>query len=143
MPSPLIHALSERHGLPVVSETDVDRVICDGHGLLFFSGDPNERTDANDVAVVLPQLLAAFSGRLTGAVVARDAEAALKPRFQVQALPSLVITRDGQPVGVIGKIRDWAEYCDKIEAALAPDAAIITGDAPRVTITYSGRSAVQ
>jgi hydrogenase-1 operon protein HyaE len=143
MPSPLIQALSSRHGLPVVGEADVDRITGEGHALLFFSGDPNERTDADDVAVVLPQLLASYAGQLVGAVVAREAEAALKARFQVQALPSLVVTRGGEPVAVIGRIRDWSEYREKITAALAPDAPVITGDAPRVSITYSGRRAVQ
>ena len=124
MPSPLVRALHERHGLPRIDETSVDGFLAEGgHALLLFAGDPKQRMESDDVAVVLPELLKAFAGRFRGAVVALGAEDKLKNRFQVVMAPSLVVARGGDVLDVITKIRDWSEYVARLSAALAPDAA--------------------
>ncbi len=144
--SALITQLATRHGLPTVDATTVDAFLTPAageapHALLFFTGDPETRGDSTDVAVVLPELLAAFAGRLRAAVVDRAAEAALKPRFRVEVLPSLVLCRGGDPVGVMPRIRDWSDYLDTITTLLAPDAPLLAGPAPqRVAITTSRRA---
>ena len=139
MPSPAIRALADRAGLPVLDAGSVDEFLAAGpHALLFFTGDPAQRSEAADVAVVLPELLAAFAGRLRAAVIARPAEAALAPRFRVVVLPSLVVTRGATPVSVLPRIRDWSEYLARIEEALAPDApALPPGDRPEVRIVHT------
>ena len=124
MPSPLIRALHERHGLPSIDETNVDAFLAEGGpALLLFAGDPKQRMESDDVAVVLPELLKAFAGRFRGAVVALAAEDKLKARFQVVMGPSLVVARGGDVLDVITKIRDWSDYVARLSAALAPDAA--------------------
>jgi len=124
LPSPLIRALHERHGLPSIDETNVDAFLAEGGpALLLFAGDPKQRMESDDVAVVLPELLKAFAGRFRGAVVALAAEDKLKARFQVVMGPSLVVARGGDVLDVITKIRDWSEYVARLSAALAPDAA--------------------
>ncbi|MBP2448309.1 hydrogenase accessory protein [Rhizobium leguminosarum] len=149
MPSYLVRALSERTRLPVVDETSIDAFLAPAageaeHAILFFTGDPSQRPEADDVAVVLPELLQAFGGRLRGAVVLRTAEDKLKPRFNVVVMPSLVVTRRDQPLGVIGKIRDWSEYVEKITAWLAPDAPVMVASAgPKIEITHSGKEIVR
>ncbi len=130
MPSPHIRTLIERHGLPVLDAGTVDAFLArtmdaPEHRLLFFTGDPAQRTEAADVAVVLPELLCVFAGRLRAAVIARPAEAALAPRFRVVVLPSLVVTRGADPVGVLPRIRDWSDYLVRITASLAPDAPVL------------------
>ena len=139
MPSPLIRALTERSGLPVLDAGTVDAFLAaTPHALLFFTGDPAQRTEAADVAVVLPELLAAFAGRLRAAVIARTAEAALTPRFRVAVLPSLVVTRGADPVGVLPRIRDWSDYLARIDACLAPDAPVLPPMArPEVRIVHT------
>src|SRR3569833_4635253 len=123
MPSPLVRALSERHGLPRLDETDVDAFLgVGGHALLLFAGDPRQRMESDDVAVVLPDLLLAFGGRFRGAVIAREAEDRLKARFQVVMAPSLVVVRGLDTLDVITKIRDWSEYVARLGAALRPGA---------------------
>ena len=149
MPSFLVRALSERGRLPLVDETSVDAFLAPAAGepdnaLLFFTGDPAQRPEADDVAVVLPEILHAFQGRLRGAVVRRSAEDRLKARFNVVVMPSLVVTRRDAPVGVLGKIRDWSEYMDRIGAWLAPDAPVMVASAgPKVTITHAGKEIVR
>lgn len=143
MTTPLLRALTERHGLPLVDAANIEAFLMPAegespHALLFFTGDPAQRAETSDVAAVLPELLTAFSGRLRGAVVEREAEAALKSRFHVFVLPSLVVTRGVDPVGVLPKILDWSEYRERIEACLNPDAPVlVTGKGPKIEFTHS------
>lgn len=143
--SALIAALATRHHLPTVDADTVDAFLAPAegeaaHALLFFTGDPDTRTDAGDVAVVLPELLAAFPGRLRAAVVGRTAEAALKPRFGVEVLPSLVMLRAGEPLGVMPRIRDWSDYLATVERLLEPAApALAATPKARVPVTHTNR----
>jgi hydrogenase-1 operon protein HyaE len=145
MTSPLITALGTRYGLPTVDEASIEAFLAPAEGeaehcLLFFTGDPAQRAETSDVAVVLPEILAAFQRRLRGAVVSRAAEAALASRFRVVVHPSLVVTRGGDPLAVLPKIRDWSEYMSVIDAALAPDAPVLPAEAPpRVAFTHTVR----
>jgi hydrogenase-1 operon protein HyaE len=87
--------------------------------------------------VVLPELLAAFPGRLRAAVVARSAEEALKPRFHVQVVPSLVVTRGAAPLGVMPRIRDWSDYMATLRTLLDPAAPEMAAPArPQVEFRY-------
>lgn len=141
----LIDRLTSVHGLPRVDEATVDVFLAPSasetpHALLFFTGDPAERTDATDVAVVLPELLKLFEGRYRAAVVARPAEKGLMPRFQVGVLPSLAVVRTGTLLGVLPRIRDWSDYVEKLSGFLAPDAAAMSpASRPKVEITHNGK----
>jgi hydrogenase-1 operon protein HyaE len=128
MNHPLLTTLVERHGLPVVDEANIDAFFASGdcsHALLLFSGAGAPRPESFDVAVLFPELLKTFAGQLRGAVVAPEAEAGLKARFQVFVFPSIAVTRDGEPVAVLPKILDWADYRQNIADALAPDAPVL------------------
>ena len=144
MPSALIRALSQRHGLPVVDAETVDPFLAGSPGepaaaLVLFAGDPVRWPEANDAAVILPELLEAFAGALRGAVVARTAEEALKSRFGVVVFPSIAVVSDGRTLATIAKVRDWADYCARIRAALAGDAEPArTGAGPRTDIRFAG-----
>jgi hydrogenase-1 operon protein HyaE len=137
---PLVDSLVSRHGLPVVDQDNLDVFLAPAadepaHALLFFTGDPATHRETGDVAVVLPELLAAFRGRLRAAVVARAAEDALKRRFQVAVLPSLVVTRGADPIGVLARVCDWADYMTRITAWLDPAAPVLRpSERPRVRI---------
>ena len=145
---PLIAALATRHGLPTVDADSVDAFLAPAggeaeHAVLFFTGDPDARSDTTDVAVVLPELLTAFRGRLRGAVVARGAEEALKARFDVQVFPSLAVARGAVPVGTVARIRDWSDYVERFERMLdasRPEPARPAG--PKVESTHGGRRTV-
>ena len=142
MTSALIRALSERHGLPVVDDSSIDAFLVARPGeppaaLLVFAGDPVRWPEANDVAVIVPELLKAFPGAMRGAVVAGAAEEALKSRFGVVVFPSLVVVRGTETLTTIAKIRDWADYCARIGAALADGAAPAkAGAGPRTKIRF-------
>ena len=65
MPSALIRALAERHGLPVVDDAPIDAFLAPAAGeppaaLILFAGDPARWPEANDVAAILPELSRRF-----------------------------------------------------------------------------------
>ena len=144
MPSALVRALSERMNLPIVDETSIDAFLAAGageaeHAIIFFTGDPAQRSETNDVAVVLPEILQTFQGRLRGGVIRRGAEDRLKSRFHVVIMPSLVVMRGSDIMGILPKVRDWSDYMDKISAWLRPGAEPMTPPTPqRVDITHAG-----
>ncbi|MGJ5179242.1 hydrogenase accessory protein [Bradyrhizobium oligotrophicum] len=108
-----------RGGLPEVDAGNVDAFLADAEragevGVLLSAGDPARFPEALDVAIVLPELITAFQGRLRGAVIARDAETELGARFGVRVQPSLILCRGADALGVIAKIQDWSVYVDRI-----------------------------
>ncbi len=134
-------------GVPVIDGANIDQFldpVAGGppHALIFFVGHATPRPETEDVAIVLPELLRAFDGRLRGAVVAASDEDSLKSRFQVSVTPSLVVTRGLEPVGVLPKIQDWSVYVEKIGAWLEPDAPTLAAPRPdgRVQFVYTQRS---
>lgn len=141
----LLEQLIDRHGLAVIDEGTIDAFLAPAgdeaeHALLFFAGDPAQRPETSDVAVILPELLACFGRRLRGAVVAPGRENALKDRFRVLVLPTLVVTRGTDAVEVLPKVLDWAEYVERIHAALAPSAPVFQGGKrPAVQFTVSSQ----
>ncbi|WP_142848341.1 hydrogenase accessory protein [Telmatospirillum sp. J64-1] len=117
--SVLVRNLTTRHDMPLVDEAQADALAAgEGAVALFFPGNPQTNGESNDVAVILPELVAAFQGRFTAAVVAPDAEKALAARHGVFVMPNLVFLRRGQVLGTIPKIQDWNVYMTKISAIL-------------------------
>ena len=109
--------------LPEVEAGDVDAFLAaaDGAGavaVLLSAGDPVRWPEATDVAIVLPELIGAFQGRLSGAVIARRAESELGQRFGVRVQPTLIFCSKGETLGLIAKIQDWPDYIDRISKLL-------------------------
>lgn len=138
-----LSALLARAGTPMLDESNAADVLESANEpfLLFFCGDPAQRPEALDVAVIFPELLRAFAGWLRGAVVAPGAEKALGAVYKVDVLPALAVIRNNVAIGVIPRIRDWSEYQEKITAFLDPEASPSGRQGPRVTITYSHKGA--
>ncbi|WIW50538.1 hydrogenase accessory protein (plasmid) [Bradyrhizobium sp. 62B] len=112
------HDLS-RHGLNEVDAATVDHFLkhADQAGavaVLLSAGNPNRFPEAIDVAVVLPELVTAFGGRLRAAIIAPHAEQALGERFGVRVQPTLIFVAKGETLGLIAKIQDWSVYVDRI-----------------------------
>ena len=121
MSHPLIDRLVAELGYDEVSLANHDEFVAGpGMNLLFFPGDPQTVRDATDVAVVLPELVAAFDGRLRPGVVTDvfGDGLALKRQYGFTEYPALVFLRGGEYVGTLTRIRDWAEYLDRISEFL-------------------------
>jgi hydrogenase-1 operon protein HyaE len=88
------------------------------HTLLFFTENPLQFPESNDVAVVLPLLMETFGDRFQVAVVERDSEHELHGRFPFDTWPALVMLRGGDYLGAICRMQDWDVYLSEIEALL-------------------------
>lgn len=119
MTPPPIAALIEVHRLPLLQTEDLACFLRpQRHHLLFLAGDPSKYPEALDVAVVLPQLLRAFPGRVHAAIVAPEAEREVHARFGCGRWPALVLLRGDAYVGSIERMRDWDDYLRELKQLL-------------------------
>ena len=82
MSHPLIERLTTEYDVPEVGLDEHEAFIGQpGMIVLFFAGDPKRYKETTDVAVVLPELLKAFDGRLRAALVRTDAEIELQKHY--------------------------------------------------------------
>lgn len=121
-----LRRLIERHGVVDLTNGAVGSFIAEGTTLLFFTGDCERYPEIDDVAIVLPEILKAFLGRFKAGLIDPDADPNAAARFDVIIRPSLVFVHDGQSVGMITRMRDWAVYLDEIGTILC---RIDSGDA--------------
>lgn len=122
MSSLLLEQLQTRHALPLLDANNFDHFIYGNDTvMLFFSNDPVMFPESHDVAVILPELLKAFSSRLQVAVIGKAIERELQARFHFSSWPSLVFLRGGEYLGVITGIKNWQEYLAQITQILAAE----------------------
>lgn len=119
MSSPMIDRLTEHYAYPLVEDDGLDALFeREETLLLFLSGDPQRYPEANDVAVILPELVRAFPARFKPVVIARGLEATLKQRYDIAVWPCLVFVRNGRFLGKISKVRDWSDYAQRVAEIL-------------------------
>ncbi len=112
---PMLERLVVSTGRAALAPADLDSYLNEaGDSVLFCGGDPVKYPECLDVAVVLPQLLVAFPGRLR--VVVADGETAqvAQARYGFTRWPSLVFLRDGQYVGAISGMQDWPAFLSQV-----------------------------
>ena len=120
MYTPLIDEMIEKYGYPVLTEESLESFQKEHKDVvLFFTENANNYPESNDVAVILPEILKSFEGRLTPAVINRKSERPLQRKYRFKGYPALVFLRDGEYVGTISKVRDWLEYIDEFKTMLA------------------------
>ena len=111
MSHPLIQRLHDEFHYPEITLENHDEFTGqEGLSVLFFGGDPARYRETVDVAVVLPELVAATGGCLHPGVVAREAEIELQKHYGFRKWPALVFLRDGGYLGAICKVQDWSDY---------------------------------
>ena len=120
MRSPLIQALVDKHHYVLLTQDNVDDFL-QAHEdvVLLFTNNPKQFPESNDVAVVLPELMQLFPGRLAPAVVDESAEVALQQRYTFSKWPALVFLRRGDYLGVITKMQNWSDFKTEIDRILA------------------------
>ena len=125
MSQALIEALITKHGF----------VRCDGRNRGCLSqrepgkravlhGDPERLVEVADVAVILPEILTEFKGRLTPALVEKSAERGLQRRYRFNAFPALVFLRGGEYLGAICRVLDWQDYLMEVQSILAREPSV-------------------
>lgn len=122
--SALLEGIIKRENYPVVDEDNVEEFLAkSGDVILFVAGEARRLVEVNDVAVILPELVKASSGRLTAAVVDRKSETKIQLRYRFNAFPALVFLRKGEYLGVITRVLDWHDYLVEIPKILAREPA--------------------
>lgn len=120
MHSVAIRNMLQRHGYPLLDTTGVARFVADhDEVVLFFAGNPTQFPETDDVALILPELVKAFDGRLHAALVAGAAEQELQARYGFKTWPALVFLRGGEYLGVITQVQNWDDYLREITRLLA------------------------
>lgn len=110
----------ERHGYPVLDTAGVADFLAEHpEVVLFFAGDPVQFPETNDVAMILPELVRAFAGRFSAALVDGSAERELQARYGFKTWPALVFLRAGEYLGAITQVQNWDDYLREIDRLLA------------------------
>ena len=119
MPSPLINRLVDELNYPLLTEENFKTFIESApFSVLFCTEQPQRFPESNDVAVILPELVASFP-QLTPAVVATDYEKKVQGRYNFNVWPTLVFLKEGKYLGHISKVQDWDVYHAEINSILA------------------------
>jgi len=120
MSSPLIDRLISHYGYPLLDAATLDDFLaCNEIGVLFFTGDPTNFPEANDVAVILPELMAVIGRNAAAGVIVRSEEMELQKRYGFLQWPTLVVCRRGSCRGFISRVRDWSDYLAEFGRLLA------------------------
>ena len=119
--TPLIDRLTDELNYPMLDLSNIDAFLADnGFSVLFFTEDIKRFPETNDVAVVLPELLAVFPD-LKAAVISRNDEKKLQSLYGFRAWPALVFMRGEQYLDAITGIQDWSEYLSQIKNILTSE----------------------
>ena len=119
---PLVQRLIDELDYPEITLENHDSFVADPRiNVLFFVGDPKTNRESTDVAVVLPELVDAFAGRLRPGVVANyeAAGAQLQRHYGFREWPALVLVREGGYLGAIMRIQNWDDYLTSIAELIA------------------------
>ena len=121
MGHPLIDRLTTDFGWPRIATEDGFRAFVSAPGahVLFVPGDAARNLETPDVAVILPELKAAFQHAFDCALVDDAMEKAIREETKVFKTPSLILYRDGRFLGGIPKVRDWSDYVARLSHYLA------------------------
>lgn len=121
MSQALIDRMRADHGWPLLADLPAldAHIASPGIHCLFVPGDPAKNLESGDVAVILPELVAAFRGLFDAAVVAEPIERAVRERYDVWPTPSLIFVGAGAALGAIPRVRDWEDYLVRTRAILS------------------------
>ncbi len=138
MPSRLIRVMIEKHAYPVLGEDSIDEFLHSrDDAVLCFSGNPHQFPESNDLAVVLPELIKAFAGRLQAALISQESQNRLRRRCGFGAWPALVFLRRGEYLGAITRLQNGEDYLREIRRILDSEPV----KAPGFKIPVVGESA--
>ena len=120
--SPTIQAMLDREGYPALAGPELDDFTgANDDVVLVFAEGIKRLPEADDLAVILPELVRAFEDRFAVAVVPFPAHRDLQLRYRFLKFPTLVFLRKGEYLGAISGVRDWADYLAEIERILSSE----------------------
>lgn len=120
--SPLVQNMIEQYDYPVLTEAGLEGFLhANEEVVLFFTENAQKFPETNDVAMILPELVKAFEGRISAAVIALVDQRSLQMRYGFGEWPTLVFLRNGDYIGAISRVQDWHVYLEEIDRILASE----------------------
>lgn len=89
------------------------------NSVIFLPANPQHYPETLDVAIILPELVKSFAGKLQAAVAGEAYAKTLAAQYAITEWPALLFLRYGEYLGSIARVRDWQVYLDKIQGLLA------------------------
>lgn len=109
--APLFARLVAREGIVRIDDDDAFRTFAArGDTVTLLTDVPLRCPEAWDLAVVFPELLRCFPGRLRAAFADPAVSVGIVARCAITRLPALLFQRDGGYVGVLEGMRDWQGF---------------------------------
>ncbi len=119
MPSPLIRNMIEKQAYPVLDESSIDAFLNSRNEVvLFFAENSKQFPESDDVAMILPELIKAFGGRLEAALISQESQRKLQCRYGFGTWPALVFLRNSDYLGAITRVQNWQDYLREIQKFL-------------------------
>ncbi|MGQ9369493.1 hydrogenase [Azospirillum sp. ST 5-10] len=113
---PAVERLVRERGYPLLDGGAEPWRHDDAPWIVFLPGHGKGSGETADIAVILPELVAAAPRRVRAAVADAAAERALVERAGGLGLPALMILRGDAVLGSIPRVRDWSDYRARIAA---------------------------
>lgn len=110
-----------------------------GVAMVVFAEEPERMKETLDIAVIVPELHAAFARAFRVGWLPPEAARAIAPRYGFARWPAFVMLRDGQYLGAIDGLRDWDVYLDGVRRLL--DAAPTRPPSVGIRVTAAGAQA--
>lgn len=114
MSTPLEKLLTSGGAIRVGAENADPFCARAGWSLLLITGDVAQRPEAQDVAVIAAELARSIHGLVIG-VVDPDAEPVLKARFNVAAVPAVILLKNGRAISTVARVQPWHVYARAAE----------------------------
>lgn len=110
-PHPLIARLFDARGFARVDPANLEAFAGEsGEAVLFLSEDPARYRETLDMAVILPEILAASAKPFRVGVALPEHSREIARRYGVRLWPALVYLRGGEFLGTIEGLREWSDF---------------------------------
>lgn len=119
-----LHRLLSSGDARRIHSADVDAFLAAPLGALLITGDPTQRPEAEDLAVIGRELKKLSGGQLSLGLVDFADEDEIKARLQVNVVPTVVFVKAGKVVASVPRLQDWAVYA-RAAATLFPKAEVL------------------
>lgn len=120
--SPPIKKMLEREGYPELEDSELEPFVRSHRDVVLVFAEGGKRIpEADDLAIILPEIARAFDNRFEVLAVPFSAHRELMLRYRFLKVPTLVFLRNGDYLGAITGLKDWADYLAEVESILASE----------------------
>jgi hydrogenase-1 operon protein HyaE len=116
----LVERLTHDLGYPLLADHAALAAFAeqDDNSVILLPANPLHYPETLDVAIVLPEMMRVFSGRMQAAVADATFARELAGKYSITEWPALLFLRQGAYLGSIARMRDWGVYLSKINTLL-------------------------